>query len=164
MQLKDIVERRGSSPHTRGARFRDRALLQLRRIIPAYAGSTPQWLRASARAADHPRIRGEHLKSNTAEDPRKGSSPHTRGAHYSIAVYHRRLGIIPAYAGSTMLFSSPSLVHMDHPRIRGEHTSTAGAKGISQGSSPHTRGAPTNSSHRRRKVGIIPAYAGSTCE
>ena len=51
---------RGSSPHARGPRFKDSWYNQLRRIIPACAGSTnsQQVLRPSN--WDHPRMRGVH--------------------------------------------------------------------------------------------------------
>ena len=50
----------GSSPHTRGALRQQHLPRPGSRIIPAYAGSTPEglwWLRS---IPDHPRIRGEH--------------------------------------------------------------------------------------------------------
>ena len=92
---------------------------------------------------DHPRIRGEHPASAFAVTP--------------------PVWIIPAYAGSTLLFISC---------VR-----------VNEGSSPHTRGARFDAEARRaqdgdhprirgehrylfvrfgRRRGIIPAYAGST--
>ena len=92
---------------------------------------------------DHPRIRGEH--------------------HAEAAAVYAERGIIPAYAGNTVLNASGlpccegSSPHTrgtrlrsrathrrswDHPRIRGEHLH-------------HLR-------HLREKGGIIPAYAGNT--
>ena len=53
---------RGSSPHTRGARLRLPDLDPRRRIIPAYAGSTTGSAAPETSGADHPRIRGEHLR------------------------------------------------------------------------------------------------------
>ena len=50
----------------------------------------------------------------------------------------------------------------DHPRIRGEHTCSPMVSVSISGSSPHTRGAPSVPSWRRRHRRIIPAYAGST--
>ena len=107
------------------------------RGTPAPTPSTTPWRR------DHPRIRGEH------------HAPHPGGA--------RLPGIIPAYAGNTMI-SSQSWVPVpgssphtrgtlpshnarledcgDHPRIRGEHLA------ISLCILPYQR--------------IIPAYAGNT--
>ena len=71
---------RGSSPHTRGAR--DDVIIRLVhvRIIPAYAGSTSQRYVNSIYPADHPRIRGEHLRGTLGLGGAVGSSPHTRGA------------------------------------------------------------------------------------
>ena len=138
----------------------------------------------SRRPRDHPRIRGEHDGTKTAQLTDTGSSPHTRGARVSKF----------------------SRVHCDwdHPRIRGEHlvvhshdaaltgiipayagsTAEKSYFGIAQlGSSPHTRGAlavgscntcPARDHPRIRGehqpqisfvpllARIIPAYAGST--
>ena len=133
----------GSSPHTRGA------------PVPARTVRLPR--------RDHPRIRGEHLDSSLVTVGNPGSSPHTRGApwccqgrassrgdHPRIRGEHNhegndvelRVGIIPAYAGSTeplvraksgVWGSSPhtrgarcapcsaACLIRDHPRIRGEH-------------------------------------------
>ena len=92
---------------------------------------------------DHPRIRGEHLLSLRSRTPFQG--------------------IIPAYAGSTLLLTLTDIDFLgssphtrgarrlgvvggeslgDHPRIRGEHSFYG-----------HHAGAPS---------WIIPAYAGST--
>ena len=132
---------------------------------------------------DHPRIRGEHLFSPPCGRGATGSSPHTRGALGSGSATARIAGIIPAYAGSTLLTvscrsaregSSPhtrgargSLTayrgrRRDHPRIRGEHTIDDRRRILTNGSSPHTRGARPRPVGRRRRARIIPAYAGST--
>ena len=113
----------GSSPHTRGAPRR--------------------WISCTKRLQDHPRIRGEHTR------PRDGNLCASR--------------IIPAYAGSTRVYAvgdmakegssphtrgAPGIAYPqtrrqeDHPRIRGEHKTSACA------------------SHCAKR--IIPAYAGST--
>ena len=71
-----------------------------------------------------------------------GSSPHTRGAPYEGRGEEFRVGIIPAYAGSTGPSARTRSSVGDHPRIRGEHQV----------------GYPLAASDAR----IIPAYAGST--
>ena len=92
-----------------------------------------------------------------------GSSPHTRGAPQCSSSSLLVFRIIPAYAGSTsVLIFFPSCLS-DHPRIRGEHDPEAPFAMIDAGSSPHTRGAQHNQTPYRRRNGIIPAYAGSTC-
>ena len=91
---------------------------------------------------DHPRIRGEHRRLD--------------------AEHHHRVRIIPAYAGSTKAIVCPSSEFADHPRIRGEHLPQTSCMAERQGSSPHTRGAPTDRVDGPRFPRIIPAYAGST--
>ena len=113
-----------------------------RGIIPAYAGSTTRALSSPSSERDHPRIRGEHLKSSREGPSRVGSSPHTRGAPEPAPHPSAMRRIIPAYAGSTPPSSPHIRSRRDHPRIRGEHR--------------------TGRNGGRPKNGIIPAYAGST--
>ena len=134
--------KRGSSPHTRGARLAAAGAAGGRGIIPAYAGSTSRGRPSIRWLADHPRIRGEHSWSTTGSARGSGSSPHTRGALAALDV------------------SSDSAP--DHPRIRGEHWRTLRMLAMARGSSPHTRGAPAGLPGSARLWRIIPAYAGST--
>ena len=91
-----------------------------------------------------------------------GSSPHTRGAPEDGLDLAVPIGIIPAYAGSTLSLTVRCALDEDHPRIRGEH-SQAGNGGVRlAGSSPHTRGALEGLDLGADYMGIIPAYAGST--
>ena len=76
--------------------------------------------------------------------PRAGSSPHTRGALGRFLADEDAVGIIPAYAGSTIARSSVHWASADHPRIRGEHWIISLCWLIRRGSSPHTRGAPAD--------------------
>ena len=59
--LASASERVGSSPHTRGAQTGPFGGVEVRGIIPAYAGSTNSGAPTTMRRTDHPRIRGEHL-------------------------------------------------------------------------------------------------------
>ena len=152
----------GSSPHTRGARYPPLGPAILRRIIPAYAGSTIHALMAPRRLRDHPRIRGEHWSTTIVRVTAAGSSPHTRGAPQSVSQSCRVGGIIPAYAGSTSPPSQWVGRRPDHPRIRGEHTRVPETETRSPGSSPHTRGALFAAAQIHALLRIIPAYAGST--
>ena len=93
---------------------------------------------------DHPRIRGEHLHHLVRSVFVDGSSPHTRGALRHFAPPSPRVGIIPAYAGSTTATNASSPTAMDHPRIRGEHFDRSVWAVRAAGSSPHTRGARPN--------------------
>ena len=92
----------GSSPHTRGALARRPLVLEAGGIIPAYAGSTVNLLIVSDLPPDHPRIRGEHVRTVVFARVNQGSSPHTRGARIIPDGPACRQGIIPAYAGSTV--------------------------------------------------------------
>ena len=112
---------RGSSPHTRGARCARLPESYRSRIIPAYAGSTAPARRPSLGRGDHPRIRGEHEAERLRRRPRRGSSPHTRGARPPPEKRPGLARIIPAYAGSTHCPMSGAAERWDHPRIRGEH-------------------------------------------
>ena len=133
----------GSSPHTRGAHQRAPVCALDQGIIPAYAGSTETMTPAGGVAVDHPRIRGEHADGALTQMSIGGSSPHTRGAPPGHAHRDSARRIIPAYAGSTRPTRSAPPPNRDHPRIRGEHLEANVNKTITQGSSPHTRGAPT---------------------
>ena len=174
---------RRSSPHTRGAPLATVVEEIRMRIIPAYAGSTTVFIvnrkiaegssphtrgappvpgsRPEARM-DHPRIRGEHVQCFVEAFAVGGSSPHTRGAPQHPRPQPGWRGIIPAYAGSTHRAHQRQSDPEDHPRIRGEHSLPAPAGPQLGGSSPHTRGALLVDPVRVRRVGIIPAYAGST--
>ena len=152
----------GSSPHTRGALRTGVGRSTGRRIIPAYAGSTPPSIPRIRSMRDHPRIRGEHVQMNRAIADGSGSSPHTRGAPLEACERIRPRGIIPAYAGSTSRKPPGRGRRWDHPRIRGEHHKPLHVDRAHQGSSPHTRGAPDSASTTSDSSRIIPAYAGST--
>ena len=154
--------RRGSSPHTRGARKWEIRLRFGMRIIPAYAGSTRCRSRRRGRSRDHPRIRGEHDLVVAGDSVFRGSSPHTRGAPDIRNLMDNYLRIIPAYAGSTPSCSGVSSSGWDHPRIRGEHFDSSCQLFLPGGSSPHTRGALIMKDSISKSVRIIPAYAGST--
>ena len=140
MRVSEIAA--GSSPHTRGAHDRRSPPNPHQRIIPAYAGSTipvPMDRRAHP---DHPRIRGEHSPMSRPTTIPTGSSPHTRGAHTNENIDMWIVGIIPAYAGSTISLRTSRAWRWDHPRIRGEHSPASGTTDHRAASSPHTRGAP----------------------
>ena len=117
---------------------------------------------AMAAIWDHPRIRGEHVDWTTVTSSVAGSSPHTRGAHPRGGPGDRRAWIIPAYAGSTSRACPIRRLSGDHPRIRGEHGTNTAGDFARPGSSPHTRGARCFAAYGDGRLGIIPAYAGST--
>ena len=154
--------RSGSSPHARGALDLGLGVRPAVGIIPACAGSTALLSLVMASGQDHPRMRGEHLRSISSCRSRVGSSPHARGAPLPPSFSAPPLRIIPACAGSTAACGSASARPRDHPRMRGEHASSGFSMPIATGSSPHARGAPRKSNFLSYSSGIIPACAGST--
>ena len=152
----------GSSPLTRGAPISAAAIWSGMGIIPAYAGSTNNVNAFAVLCWDHPRLRGEHISFCSSLYFFSGSSPLTRGAPVTCCSWRSPLGIIPAYAGSTVKLDSVCAVLADHPRLRGEHPVTAAYTCCAAGSSPLTRGAPLLLHQVCVRFGIIPAYAGST--
>ena len=131
-------------------------------IIPAYAGSTYRRRSRNARRQDHPRVCGEHpqIVSKLSDD--EGSSPRMRGAHLHHGPVQAGLRIIPAYAGSTLPGTRAWARRPDHPRVCGEHSAACDKSAARQGSSPRMRGAHKNQCFLPNRLGIIPAYAGST--
>ena len=91
-----------------------------------------------------------------------GSSPLTRGRRHLPSIGYTDRRIIPAYAGSTAAWRRLRGRVWDHPRLRGVDIVSLLIVSLSAGSSPLTRGRPSSTVGRRRRRGIIPAYAGST--
>ena len=152
----------GSSPRKRGAHPICMEFVCQFRIIPAYAGSTGRVLVVESWPWDHPRVCGEHYGGQGFELLVQGSSPRMRGARREPGGWRACGWIIPAYAGSTMYVSSPAWSGRDHPRGCGEHHRRCPAGRPSCGSSPRMRGARQQCKGPLGRMGIIPAYAGST--
>ena len=85
-----------------------------------------------------------------------------RGAHPDDHQHHSGMRIIPAYAGSTHEGYKPIGAYQDHPRVCGEHGKVGALTSKISGSSPRMRGAHIVNESGLYKIGIIPAYAGST--
>ena len=96
----------GSSPRMRGARAGIRVTNSQPGIIPAYAGSTSFLVFIIFMIEDHPRVCGEHIGMSLSVLMVQGSSPRMRGARPSGTPPNRKRGIIPAYAGSTQVWSN----------------------------------------------------------
>ncbi len=153
----------GSSPLTRGARYRYQRGHAQWGLIPAYAGSTASPQGTTRPSWAHPRLRGEHTRSIFWASVRPGSSPLTRGARTRTVAWVSWFGLIPAYAGSTLQKFYGLDLGRAHPRLRGEHTASGTSPDCLRGSSPLTRGALVDFTEDAAGCGLIPAYAGSTC-
>ena len=206
MRSMPAAARSGSSPHTRGtlaprssaptiswdhprirgehARTRVDDAAQ-HGIIPAYAGNTVAMVDPDGTVrGSSPHTRGTPVVSGNASCAR-GDHPRIRGEHETMHRAHViDPGIIPAYAGNTLLVASmPEMVGgssphtrgtlgkayvsawaaWDHPRIRGEHGDLSKESARRREDHPRIRG-----EHERRGIvderndRIIPAYAGNT--
>ena len=91
-----------------------------------------------------------------------GSSPLTRGKQSGelASVELRRL--IPAHAGKTSRRARRRARSAAHPRSRGENGRIQRRCAAHSGSSPLTRGKPTNLRWQVPQMGLIPAHAGKT--
>ena len=153
---------RGSSPLTRGKRFRVGAAHPGQGLIPAHAGKTWREILRLGRRRAHPRSRGENRWDRVAASRLAGSSPLTRGKRRVRGRGSRRSGLIPAHAGKTPFRRSRTGQTRAHPRSRGENSIWPILTRKCVGSSPLTRGkrrARRSCSARRR---LIPAHAGKT--
>ena len=95
------------------------------RIIPADAGSTRFVLDGAGFQEDHPRGCGEHEFLYEWDESIQGSSPRMRGAPKITIIDPKKVGIIPADAGSTRGRSCRAAECRDHPRGCGEHSTSA---------------------------------------
>ena len=152
----------GSSPRGRG---KQRIGLQSEEkggLIPARAGKTLWWTRASRPARAHPRAGGENSRSSQALSPSEGSSPRGRG---KLDVGGREDGfgrLIPARAGKTSHFVHVGVFRGAHPRAGGENWARRQSASSRSGSSPRGRGKHGRPAVQHRAPGLIPARAGKT--
>ncbi len=152
----------GSSPHVRGTRAPMLQTRDYRRFIPACAGNTYVPASACAGSAVHPRMCGEHRSTPCHLRCQGGSSPHVRGTQRCRHDQRQRLRFIPACAGNTRAAISAFFGITVHPRMCGEHISSAVSIVASNGSSPHVRGTLRRHPLKLQVSRFIPACAGNT--
>ena len=111
---------------------------------------------------DHPRVCGEHSALCILSSISWGSSPRMRGTPWSPRQSPVPYGIIPAYAGNTIIPECNKIPERDHPRVCGEHRTNATGADDQKGSSPRMRGTLPRGGLVAGDEGIIPAYAGNT--
>ena len=114
------------------------------------------------RPRDHPRVCGEHGMADIGDAFNSGSSPRMRGTHMFGIGGQGGKGIIPAYAGNTLFYSTIVVSMGDHPRVCGEHICSGSYVITVPGSSPRMRGTLQRRPQCHFTAGIIPAYAGNT--
>ena len=106
-------------------------------------------------------MRGSHLR-DCGIGRRLGIIPAHAGSRAVPAGRHEPGGIIPAHAGLTKVSSHSNILSGDHPRACGAHAWQDQLNAIKQGSSPRMRGSHIVRYRIRTRVGIIPAHAGLT--
>ncbi len=106
-------------------------------------------------------MRGEQLRLRSPRLRCLGPSPRARGADESTVLAGRLNRTIPACAGSRTAGCSPVGRPEDHPRVRGEQSTSPQRWPTTCGPSPRARGAATDGRQHRHARGTIPACAGS---
>ena len=172
----------GSSPRVRGTGAPHRQAARGGRFIPARAGNSKWWLRASAYSSVHPRACGEQCATYIGGTVADGSSPRVRGTGaarlYSgstVTVHPRACGeqagprrstipslrFIPARAGNRPEGQPRWKRCTVHPRACGEQKRTFWFGGATPGSSPRVRGTGPRLIGRAAPIRFIPARAGN---
>ena len=121
---------------------------------------TPTPPSSSSRA--HPRSRGDHHPPEHCPAVRPGSSPLARGPQALTLLTLKRIGLIPARAGTTKRNSVLLAIPRAHPRSRGDHERIRMNLELIDGSSPLARGPRFGGASGLDRVGLIPARAGTT--
>ena len=134
----------GSSPRGRGKPWPGRCATRSRRLIPAWAGKT--------------------LRLEIVYGWYAGSSPRGRGKQCRGCGVVPGDGLIPAWAGKTRPTRHQRRTAWAHPRVGGENTSRSRPIARASGSSPRGRGKPRSKGSGRGFTGLIPAWAGKTCQ
>ena len=111
---------------------------------------------------DHPRLRGNYGSSSANSNSEPGSPPLTRELQRRSARHDCRLGITPAYAGTTTIKDFMVRRRRDHPRLRGNYVCVRRSSKNLTGSPPLTRELPSLWAAVLSCSGITPAYAGTT--
>ena len=155
------------SPRTQSPLTRGKLVFLLLRfgglgLIPAHAGKTTPTRRPWCGSSAHPRSRGENSRAWSSSWMRTGSSPLTRGKHFSDAHFAALSRLIPAHAGKTSRSGRVVGMRRAHPRSRGENRRVRPRLPVWRGSSPLTRGKLTRAAPDVMISRLIPAHAGKT--
>ena len=107
-------------------------------------------------------MRGEHSHRRPSEPLSAGSSPRARGTRHQRPDGRRKGRFIPACAGNTQSRRTSPKCCSVHPRVRGEHATSACTAGRVPGSSPRARGTLRVHVDFHGLLRFIPACAGNT--
>ena len=110
----------------------------------------------------HPHVCGEHIYRVACYRIIAGSSPRMRGTHSHGKGETMPGGLIPTYAGNTVLPGVVGGVVRAHPHVCGEHKHRPKRRYRHPGSSPRMRGTLGCDTGQYQFCGLIPTYAGNT--
>ena len=147
-------------PHMRGKDGAELAATVYHGITPAYAGKSECSAGCPARKRDHPRVCGEKCFLERMWAECSGSPPRMRGKVGGGVRGAACLGITPAYAGKSGIWTLSYLLLEDHPRVCGEKQRGVKDLKAAGGSPPRMRG--KGAAHTQRLCGlrITPTHAG----
>ncbi len=151
----------GSSPRARGTPQRRAPRVHRRRFIPACAGNAAARAETTARAAVHPRVRGERKFKPSCVATSDGSSPRARGTPAAAVLRDTERRFIPACAGNAAARGGAAGGGAVHPRVRGERGCFDAPAQCACGSSPRARGTLGVRQMSTPEVRFIPACAGN---
>ena len=134
----------------------------VKRITPAYAGTTYLGRDVAVSCRDHPRLCGDHPAYALNSCSIAGSPPLMRGPPVQYDDMGPKAGITPAYAGTTVDTETTGLKGWDHPRLCGDHIGHYVECIHPIGSPPLMRGPRVHAIVVDILGGITPAYAGTT--
>ena len=152
----------GPPPLARGERGRLRIHRRRCRTTPARAGRTDGGAMMESAEADHPRSRGENGAGVPASRAARGPPPPARGEPLRGQRPIRTERTTPARAGRTPRCPSPASPPPDHPRSRGENSSSDTTISLRDGPPPLARGEPLTRRGHRLTGRTTPARAGRT--
>ena len=154
----------GSSPRGRGTGLVGKPAEIGRRVIPAWAGNSVRDPSNTMETPGHPRVGGEQLSCQRPVMIRTGSSPRGRGTDVNARRKLDALRVIPAWAGNSQAARLGEVMATGHPRVGGEQNRLPAANCDVSGSSPRGRGTEQISCRELRRVRVIPAWAGNSCQ
>ena len=152
----------GSSPLTRGKRWRRGLCFWECGLIPTHAGKTRSSELDLNGGGAHPRSHGENKQLLVAAASQRGSSPLTRGKRDRLRELRLELGLIPTHAGKTRGPGRARTRWGAHPHSRGENVRALAFMVPIVSSSPLMRGKLRVARTGQVVDGLIPAHAGKT--
>ena len=105
---------------------------------------------------------GEKARTQRPTTLAQGSPPRMRGKVTCTGSHANALGITPAYAGKSWVYSCFVFGGWDHPRVCGEKLFVGRRCGCPSGSPPRMRGKGSRLNRVRLACRITPAYAGKS--